>query len=321
MWKELARIARRQAGVVTTRQALACGISARAFYRRVHEEGWTKLAAGVYLMPGHAVTDHARLHAAILAATEACHGTDDSVTPTAAVTGMTAAWLLGYADRPKGRFEVVIPHGQVTPTVVGVRFIRSRTLRPGDVGEVQGLPCATLARAVIDLAPTATAPMLRGLLIDARQRRASLDPVILRVAESTSFKGRGRLRRVLVEIAGDRVDSVFAALVSDWLRSQGIDCVAEYPIDTPTGTVHADLALVDLKIAIECDGFGAHSTRTSLNVDARRSNGLSLRSDWIVLRVTWDRWEHDRDGFFAEVRAAQNLQRQRLETTSTRGGR
>jgi len=196
--------------------------------------------------------------------------------------------------------------------VPGIRFIRSRTLQAFDIGEIDALPVATLARLSIDLAPHASTADLRGLLIDARQQRADLDAVIERVLNSTIFPGRRRLRHVLTEIAGDRVDSVFAHLVGEWLRRVGFNPVPEYPIETPTGLVHADHALVADQIAIECDGFGAHSRRTSLNIDAKRSNGLALRPDWRVLRMTWDRWEHERDDFLAEIRAAQAAQRRLL---------
>lgn len=311
MWKELARIARRHCGVITTRQAEACGISARTLQRRAAREGWIRLGRGVYLLPGHAVTDHVRMWAAV-AAVASAHGTDDQTPPLVAVTGLAAAWLRGYAPRPRGRLEVVLPHGNVAPTVPGIRFIRSRTLRPDDIGAIDALPVATLARLAIDLAPLTTAADLRGLLIDARQQRGDIDAVIKRVLDSTIFPGRRRLRQVLSEIAGDRVDSVFAYLVGEWLRSHGFNPVPEYPIETPTGLVHADHALVDDQIVIECEGFGAHSRRSSLNTDAKRSNGLALRPDWCVLRMTWDRWEHERDDFLAEIRSAQETQRRLL---------
>lgn len=317
VWTELARIARGQAGVITTRQAMACGISARTLQRRSAREGWVRLARGVYLLPGHTITPHARLWAASGAITSA-HCQDGTPEPLVAVTAWTAAWLREFASRPRGHLEVVVPHDHVAPKVPGIRFIRSRTLRPEDVGSVDGLPVASLARLVIDLAPTSSRSDLRGLLIDARQRRADLDPVIERVMTSTPFPGRRGLKSALREVASDQVDSVFAKLVGDWLRREGFDPVAEYPIETPTGLVHADQALVEDRIDIECDGLGAHSQRASLTTDAKRSNGLALRPDWRVLHMTWDIWEHERDKFLAEVRVAQAAQRQLLEALRPR---
>ena len=310
MWATLALVASRQHGVVSVSQAEALGIAPRTLHDRAAREGWTRLARGVYLMPGHRVTEWVRLWAGLLAVTEAHRPGQEA--PVAGATGATAAWIRGYLDRAPGKLTIVVPHGLSVPRIPGLHLLRSRTLMADDIGTFREFPTATLARLSMDLAAQWDRPRLRGLLIDARQQGADLVPVIERVAQSTYFPGRGRLRRALADVDGDAVDSVFAKLVGDWLRANGFFPVAEYPIVTPTGTVHADHALVEFQIILECDGFGAHSTRASLTTDARRSNGLALCPDWLVLRITWDRFEREADAFLDEIHAAVATQRARL---------
>lgn len=69
-------------------------------------------------------------------------------------------------------------------------------------------------------------------------------------------------------------------------------------------TVHFDIAFPAERVAIECVGFAAHSTRDQLDRDARRENAIARTGGWLVLKLTWDRFLHDWDGFLAELRHA-----------------
>ncbi|GAA1837289.1 hypothetical protein GCM10009836_14900 [Pseudonocardia ailaonensis] len=63
---DLDELLRRQAGVLSRAQALACGISARTVATRVSEGRWRRVLPGVYLAAGHRFGDEARVRAAWL---------------------------------------------------------------------------------------------------------------------------------------------------------------------------------------------------------------------------------------------------------------
>jgi hypothetical protein len=301
MWNELGRVARRQAGVVSLGQALTCGISGHQLRRRAASDGWQRLTARTWLLPGSSLTPAARAWSAVLTVTSASR----HHLPGAAITGRAALWLRGLVPGPPELVEVVVPHGRRVPRASGITVMRSRTLRDDDVRPFNDLPVTVVGRACLDIARRERQPEpIRGLLIDLRQRRVDLRPIARRALDAMPSPGLAGYLEVLDELAGNDVDSVFARKVQRWLADHGIVTVAEHPILTPTGTVHADLAVVDARVSIECDGFGSHSTRTQLDVDARRSNGLALCPGWIVLRITWDRFHTDRAGFLAELHQA-----------------
>jgi hypothetical protein len=301
MWNELGQVAQRQAGVVSLGQAVGCGISPHQLRRRAANDGWRRLTARTWLLPGSSLTPAARAWSAALTVTsDSRHGL-----PGAAITGRAALWLRSLVPAPPELVEVVVPHGRRVPKADGITVMRSRTLRDDDVRPVNELPVAVVGRACLDIARREPqAASIRGLLIDLRQRRVDLRPIAHRALDALPCPGLAHYLEVLDELAGNDVDSVFARKVQGWLAEHGVVTVAEHPITTPTGVVHADLAVFDASISIECDGFGSHSTRTQLDVDARRSNGLALCPEWIVLRITWDRFHTDPAGFLAELHQA-----------------
>ncbi len=88
----------RQAGVVTLRQAVECGLSAATVQRRARQGSWERLHPAVYLVGGHRLTDEARVRAAALWAGE-----------DAAVSGAPAAYWHGLLARAPEVVDVTVP--------------------------------------------------------------------------------------------------------------------------------------------------------------------------------------------------------------------
>jgi hypothetical protein len=111
---------------------------------------------------------------------------------------------------------------------------------------------------------------------------------------------------VLKELDADGSDSVFEFRVRQRLHDEGFIPSSEpVPVVLASGgTVHLDVAFVRERVAIECQGFLAHSSRRQLNRDARRENAIALANQWLILKLTWDRFMHDWPAFVAELRAA-----------------
>jgi len=162
-----------------------------------------------------------------------------------------------------------------------------------------------MERAVLDLAAFASTTHLRALLIDARQQRL-LDPgALLATLEGLPrLHGRRRLLQACDDVLGFGADSPLVAEVEVWLRREGFQLdVPPRTVRTPVRVLHPDITLAGLPVALEVDGFGYHSKREALDLDQRKHNAYLL-AGWVVLRIGWDRFRSDRDGFLSELKAA-----------------
>lgn len=182
---------------------------------------------------------------------------------------------------------------------------RSRTLLLGDVSRVRNLRVTTPRRTLCDLAAVESVGDLRGLLIDANQRRiVRYGAVLARTFGLLGSNGMPRLRQLLRELDGEGCDSVFVYLVTRALKTAGMPPDAR-PAAVPAAggiVLHPDITYARYRLAIECEGFGAHSCRADLAKDVRRRNTLRSTS-FDVIWVDWERYDHDLEGFLAEVRA------------------
>src|SRR5215470_11420462 len=82
-------VLRRQAGVISRRQAMAAGLTGARIDRRVATGRWEVLHKGVYLAAEHEYTVEARVRLAALQAGD-----------RATVTGVAAAWWHGLWPHP-----------------------------------------------------------------------------------------------------------------------------------------------------------------------------------------------------------------------------
>jgi len=294
-WIRLYDHAHRHGGIVDVRWGPQVGLTAETVLARARRERWRNPYEHVFLLPG-APWDH---RTDLVAAQTACRA-------DAAARGPSAAWIYGLARRPPARPHLLLPHHQRVRIDVG--FVRrSRHLGPGDVHDIDGIIVLTPTFWLISQAPDSTDDHLLALAIDARQRRLLVhDQVIARLDTMPRVPGRARLLRVLRRLASDGSDSIFEARVRERLHAAGLfPSVAPLAIPTIDGrTVHLDIAFPAERVAIECVGFVAHSTRHQLDRDARRENAIARTGGWLVLKLSWDRFLHDWDGFLTELRHA-----------------
>ncbi|HEX6256663.1 MAG TPA: hypothetical protein VFZ70_12735 [Euzebyales bacterium] len=156
---------------------------------------------------------------------------------------------------------------------------------------------------------------LLSLALDARQcRLIDFADVADRLTSMPRVAGRKRIERVLRHVQLDGSDSMFESLVRQRLAEAGlVPSAAPMPVHLPNGrTVHVDIAFPTERVAVECIGFVAHGSRRQLDRDARRENAIALGGDWLVLKLTWDRFQHDWDGFLRELMQALSARRERL---------
>ena len=214
-----------------------------------------------------------------------------------AITGWAALWILGVIDRVPPRTHLLVTHSRRNRYLRRMHVIRSRHIELSGIHRVDRLAVVSAAWAVTDLAARASKNLLRSALIDGRQRgHFALEEILDLLEQRGPIPGRRRLREVIAELAGERSDSTLEHLVRRRL--------AEDPRlpDPDPGQVallasdgvrnEIDIGWLSRQVGLECLGFGAHSNRRQLHIDAVRQNALAP-TGWIIFSVTWTHLEDD----------------------------
>lgn len=292
-WTDLFALAQRQYGLLERRQLAAAGVSVSAVDRRAVREGWQRLHPGVLALPGSVDSPERRILAAVLA-------TGGQV----AAARWTAAYLWGLTDRLRVPLTVVVAHGRRAPRLDAVRTLRSRTLRPEDLVVRRGISLTTTERMLADLAAVTTRPELRDLAIDVRQRRMLDVPLLWELYERTwPVRGHEHLKRVLLDLGGEQVDSGLEWRTRGLLRRAGVPepFPEPYPVVVDGRVVaRIDIAWPAWKVGVECDGFRYHSERAQLERDTARQN-LLVAHGWRLCRVTWRQVEREPESVTASI--------------------
>lgn len=203
-----------------------------------------------------------------------------------AVTGRSAATLLGVPlAGPADPVEVCAPESRQIPRRQGVRVrqYRGTCERPTNH---DGVPVASPHRMAFDLAARACLPESVARL-DAVARAGLLDPV----AFAAWLGGRHDNDVVAVRAAAclvdPRAESAPESRTRIILRGAGFDVTPQHEIRFCGRVIaRADLALVDLRVAVEYDGTW-HVLREQLAHDRQRLNRLN-QAGWLVVHVTAD---------------------------------
>jgi len=155
MWMDalIARLAEAQNGVVARRQLLEIGVTPKAIRVRVERERLHRLHHGVYAVGHRYLTQRGRWMAAVLAVGEG-----------AVLSHRSAAALWQLLDE-YGAVEVSSRRNARSRD--GVRVRRVPSLIAGHCTRENGVPCATVARTLLDLAATAQAQSVRKAVREA----------------------------------------------------------------------------------------------------------------------------------------------------------
>jgi Transcriptional regulator, AbiEi antitoxin/Protein of unknown function (DUF559) len=274
----IGRLAERQHGVVCLAQLRFFGLSDRTVRSRVAAGRLTRIHRGVYAFGHGRLTVRGHWMAAVLA-----------FGPRAVLSHRSAAGLHGIRPDNRPNIDVTLPSPSARPRA-GIDVHRSTTLEAADVTKVDGIPCTSLARTLLDLAE----------VLDRRGVELAVDKAeVLRVfdlraveevlSRAAGRRGAGVLRRVLAEYDGPSLTDMeleerFLALC----RAASLPSPAVNAWITLEGGVayKADFLWRKERFVVETDGWGSHGTRRAFENDRRRDRRLAV-AGWQVVRFTW----------------------------------
>jgi hypothetical protein len=279
--RAIGELAAQQQGLVTRTQASARDFDSDRIQRRLDSGRWMQVHESVYRVHGASDSIEQRRLAALLA-----------VGPPAAVSHRAAADMYGLWRSTPPITEITTTRLQ-SPELDGVMVHRLADLHERWVTQVAGVRCTTVARTLVDLGAVLAAGDVAKCLDRALGRSlVTIDAVEMarRAVARQGRRGAGVIRRVLAPHLGcEPVAGVFEARMSRLLATQGLPpAVPEYEVWSAGGefVARVDFAYPELKLAIEVDGFAAHSTIDAFRRDRVRQNAL-VAAGWTVLRFTW----------------------------------
>ncbi len=278
---QLSILASRQHGVVTLAQLTACGLSASAAQRRAATGRLHRVHRGVYaLAPAPLLTGRGRWLAAVLA----CG-------PTAALASRSAAALHELRGTDRAGIDVIVP-GRTTRRHPGIDVHRSTLLVPAvDTTVLEGIPCTTIARTLLDLAAVVAVPAVERALAQAEMlQRLDGRALTDQLERNRHHPGAAGLRTALAlyEPGVAPTESPLEDLLVSVCRAAGVASPdRQVHIDPGDGDAipRVDFAWRAQRLVLETDGAGSHRTRRSFEDDRRRDQRLTL-AGWRVVRVT-----------------------------------
>lgn len=280
----IAELAEAQHGVVSLDQLVGVGLTERALQDRVDAGRLRRVHQGVYAVGHVPQTEETRYMAAVLA----CG-------PEAVLSHRSAAGLLGLREDGRTRIDVTAP-GRRGRAPRGIAAHRHGSLTATDRTEVEGIPCTSVARTLLDFAGVAPVWELRQVIGEAEVLRA-LDHAEVRrlIKRSRGRRGVARLRMLLDEIHPQtkRTRSEMERLFLRMCAAAGLpEPEVNVWLGVGDGQLQPDFLWRDAGQIVEADSRRFHDTDSAFKSDRRREQRLQL-AGWRVSRCTW--WEIERE--------------------------
>lgn len=294
--REVIAFARRQGGVIMTKEALDLGMAKATLNRRVADGIFVRVGRGVLALPGAATRPDALMRAA-------------GRSLGAVVSHHSAARLHGMEPISRSGPTVTVPH-RGTYIFPGLIVHQSTDLRTEHTLTMRGLRVTNPPRTVIDLAK---------VLAETRYERVvdnSLAAGIVHLDELVALysaltrpgkKGMKLLGRILAERTGEEMIS--QTVLETRLFRLLVDAGVEPPVrqfrapwlEPIRGRV--DFAYVEERILLEADSRRWHLLFEAFELDRRRDIAAQL-AGWVVIRITWKMITDEPDFVVNTVRRA-----------------
>jgi len=283
----LENILRGQNGVIRRDQALAAGVTSSRVDDLLRRGRWVRVLPRVFAVDVDPASPRVKIRSTWLWAGNG-----------AAISGCAAAWWWGLEAKPPAVVTVLVPLPTRRAPRPGIQIVRE-AIDARDTDFEDWIGITTVMRTCLDLARSGQPDYLETALRLRKADGASLQAGLDRM--------RGRRGRVL---AGRAVNEVgtnpwsFAERVAHRrLIQAGISgWVANPAVRLPSGTRYPDIALEDIKLAIEINGREHHTREQDFERDYARSAEFAM-AGWTVLQFTWRQVSSESELFTNTVRA------------------
>jgi hypothetical protein len=297
----------RQHGVASTAQLLDTGLSARQLRHLQRSQDLELVLRGAYRTPSAPDTELARCAAVCAARSDV------------AIAGPTAGRLWGFRRLPSDhRIHVLAPPASNPAIARWVVPYRTDARHDHDVVEREdGIRITTRARTAYDLARWLGPDDLLSVIEQAAHDGRLDDSDFLDVAADWLSPRRPWARTFLQaldrRLPGGAAESHPEVRVADALGRAGVrGLVRQYRIELPGhGNVRFDLAIPELRWAIEVDLHPRHRDTLGTASDARRDRAAGTIG-WMTTRVSDVQYETRFNETIAELTATHASLRQRL---------
>jgi hypothetical protein len=275
-------------------------VEAGRLYRRYY---------GVFAV-GHSLLPESGLY---LAAVLACG-------PEAVLSHRSAAAVWGIRSDSRNRIDVTAP-GRRGRKPGGIGAHRDGSLRGQDRVVVDGIPCTSLARTLLDLAGVISLEELKYAIRRAEELEIfDLVAVEEAIARSKGRRGVARLKQAIAEF-DERDGRTRLKLERLFLELCGrVDLPlpeVNAPL-TPGGVpIEADFLWREARLVVETDGRATHGTRRAFEEDRRRDQRLTL-AGFDVIRCTWSQVTEEPESLVHTIRTLLERGKSQAGATSSR---
>jgi very-short-patch-repair endonuclease len=276
-------------GIVSRGQLLAIGLSASAIARRRSAGELCVVIPGVYRSATTELTPTLRLRAIAL-----------RLGPGGVITGRWAAWWHDLAGPPRGPVTDIVPPSAPQPTWPDTVVLR-RPLDRADRMMLRGLPVATRARTVLDCADQADAEDIRDRALQRGTTVQSLESALQRMAAG---HGTTAARRLVEPIRLGGVSPPERELRRSLTQATDARWRCGVSLRLGARSCCLDLAIEEIKLAVEVDGWTVHSPGEAFHRDRKRQNCM-VAAGWTVLRYTPRQLRDDMAALITEIRAVE----------------
>jgi very-short-patch-repair endonuclease len=249
--RELGELGRRQAGVVTRQQALACGMTVEQIRTRLRTRRWRRLFAGVYATFTGEIPHEAVLWAAVLSAGAG-----------AVLSHQTAAALVGLdgTGTPGCAIHVTVPRGRRVQRRSGVALHVSARVDAAR-HPTRTPPQTRVEETVVDL--TQTAPdldaALSWIIRACAARLTTVDRLRATLAQRRKLRWRAELCATVDDVRLGSHSLLELRYLRDVERRHALpDGVRQRPRWRPGGRWYDDVCYPEYATAVELDGRAAH---------------------------------------------------------------
>src|SRR3954452_7640378 len=297
-WQRVATIADAQHGVISRNQMRRLGFKDGAINHAAATGRLHRVFHGVYAL-GHArIAERGRLMAAALACGK-----------RAVLSHRSAGALLGLLDQGPVVIDVIAPPSRGRG-IDGIYLHRVRPPRLEETGTVDGIPCTSPARTLVDLAGMVGEWRLRSAF-ERAARREMLDIPAIERSIDLQRPGMKVLRKLidewrgaapLLETRGKLKSPLEAKILPLIARRELPPPLFNAPVEIANGRIEVDFLWPEQRFALEADSRDFHGTAVAFERDRWRDREL-MRAGYSVLRVTSREAEREAAAVAATVAA------------------